>query len=180
MTTAPASPAATSPSVVEALRTSHRRILLAAMLPAAVTAVLVVALGALRAGTAGAVGGAVGSVLVFLFFGAGLWVMRATAGLSPQVAMLAALASYAGKVILLAIALGLLKDVDALDRTVFALGAFAVGTVWLLGEVLGFARARVPLVDAGTGTVAAPGAGSGTGSGTATGTAAQGSAGARA
>lgn len=182
MTTAPASPAATSPSVVEALRTSHRRILLAAMLPAAVTAVLVVALGALRAGTAGAVGGAVGSVLVFLFFGAGLWVMRATAGLSPQVAMLAALASYAGKVILLAIALGLLKDVDALDRTVFALGAFAVGTVWLLGEVLGFARARVPLVDAGTGTgtAAASGTGNGTGSGTATGTAAQGSAGARA
>lgn len=146
MPTAPASPAAT-PSVVDALRTSHRRILVSAMVPAAVTAVIVVALGALRAGSAGAVGGAVGSVLVFLFFGAGLWVMRATAGLSPQLAMLAAMASYAGKVVLLAVALGLLKDVSALDRTVFALGAFAVGTVWLLGEVLGFARARVPLVD---------------------------------
>lgn len=148
MPTAPASPAA-APSVVDALRSSHRRILASAVTPALVTAVLVVALGAVRAGAAGALGGAVGSVLVFLFFGAGLWVMRATVGLSPQVAMLAAVGSYAGKVVLLAVALGLLKDVQSLDRTVFALGAFAVGTVWLLGEVLGFARARVPLVDPG-------------------------------
>lgn len=134
--------------MLDSHRPDHQRTLIrSAVIPAAVAAVLAIAVGTLARGVPGLVGAVVGALLVVVFFGAGLWVVLATADLAPVVSMVAALGSYVGKVVLFGLALALLKDVETLDRTTFALAAVAVALVWMVGEVIGVARARTPLVD---------------------------------
>lgn len=111
------------------------------------TAVVAVVVGLLVRGGSGAVGAALGALLALGIGYVGMWVMRSTAAASPAGVMIGAMASFAGKFVLLMIILIVFRGTTLFDIEAFGLALLAVTGGWIGGEVAGFVRARVPAVD---------------------------------
>src|SRR3954454_22467472 len=110
-------------------------------------AVAAVVLGAVLRGTPGLVGGLLG---VVLGLAAGLittLVMRGTARTSPAGAMIGAMTSLAGKILLLMLFLVAFRGTTLSDNRVFECSLLAVTVGWIAGEVIGFVRAKAPVLD---------------------------------
>jgi ATP synthase protein I len=98
-------------------------------------------------GTSGVVGALIGAVLGLL---AGLittLVMRGTARTSPAGVMLGAMVSLAGKVLLLMLFLVIFRGTTLFDNRAFGFTLLAVTVGWIAGEVVGFVRAKIPVLD---------------------------------
>ena len=113
-------------------------------LPLGVAAVV---LGGVLRGTAGLVGALIG---VVLGLAAGLittLVMRGTARTSPAGVMIGAMTSLAGKILLLMLFLVAFRGTTLFDNRVFGFTLMAVTLGWIAGEVIGFVRAKAPVLD---------------------------------
>lgn len=105
------------------------------------------ALGGVLRGTPGLVGALIG---VLLGLAAGLLttlVMRGTARTSPAGVMIGAMTSLAGKILLLMLFLVAFRGTTLFDNRVFGFTLMAVTLGWIAGEVIGFVRAKVPVLD---------------------------------
>ena len=104
-------------------------------------------LGGVLRGTPGLVGALIG---VVLGLAAGLvttLVMRGTARTSPAGVMIGAMTSLAGKILLLMLFLVAFRGTTLFDNRVFGFALLAVTIGWIAGEVVGFVRAKVPVLD---------------------------------
>ena len=115
-------------------------------------ALVVAPLGLLAAVVIGAVYGvgsgvssAIGAVIVLGFFGARLVVMRKVASRNPQLVLLTALVVYTAKVLLLGIAMVVLTRVDWIDGRALGVTVLLCAMVWLVVEMIGTMRLRVPI-----------------------------------
>ena len=110
-------------------------------------AVIAVVLGAVLRGTPGVIGALLGAVLGLV---AGLittLVMRGTARTSPAGVMIGAMMSLAGKILLLMLFLVAFRDTTLFDNRAFGFTLLAVTVGWIAGEVVGFVRAKAPVLD---------------------------------
>jgi ATP synthase protein I len=109
--------------------------------------VVAVVLGGVLRGTPGLVGALIG---VVLGLAAGLvttLVMRGTARTSPAGVMIGAMTSLAGKILLLMLFLVAFRGTTLFDNRVFGFALLAVTIGWIAGEVVGFVRAKAPVLD---------------------------------
>src|SRR3954468_19119621 len=110
-------------------------------------AVAAVVLGARLRGTAGRAGALLGAGRG----GAGrlgtTLVMRGTARTSPAGVMIGAMTSLAGKILLLMVFLVAFRGTTLFDNRVFGFALLAVTVGWIAGEVIGFVRAKAPVLD---------------------------------
>lgn len=135
-----------APHVATVLRlaSAMQRAALVLAVPVAVVAVVVWAV--LRGGT-GAVGGLVGAAIGLGVGLVGTLVMRWTARATPAGVMIAAMTSFAGKVLLLLVFLIAFRGTTLFDNRAFGISLMAVTVAYVAGEVIGFVRARIPAVD---------------------------------
>lgn len=106
--------------------------------------------GVVVSGWPGLLGAAVGTVVVGVFFGIDLLVMRLTVRLDPVVTFGVVMTEYLAKVIGLALFLAAFRDTTAFDTRVMA-ATLAVGTVvFLASATVAFARMRMYSTDPGT------------------------------
>ena len=91
-----------------------------AMLTAPV-ALLMIVLGAILGGSKGLIGAALGVGLVIVFFGISVLVVGRAAKVSPQAMMIAAIATYLAKIIVLLVLVGIFQDSTAFNGRFFGL-----------------------------------------------------------
>jgi ATP synthase protein I len=114
------------------------------LIPAVVVAVVVVVLAGVLAGGA-AVGTAVfGAAVALVVCALGPLTMRWTASSAPVVVMGIAMISLVTKLAVLAVLLIVLDRLELVDTRVFALALGPVALVFVLGETVAFARAKIP------------------------------------
>lgn len=94
----------------------------------------------------GAVGAAVGGVLALVLGYLGTFVMAKTARATPIGVMAGALTAFAGKIAFMLLFL-LLRNTTLFDNQSFAVTLLAVTFTYIIGEVVGFVRTRMPVVD---------------------------------
>ena len=117
------------------------------VLVVAVTAVV----GGLVTGAPAARGAAVGGAIALVFFLFGSLVVNTATRLAPQQALLVALTTYTLQVVVVAAVFVALSASDSrgssLDEGWVAIGVIAATAAWMLGQLVGSARARVPAYD---------------------------------
>jgi ATP synthase protein I len=118
-----------------------------ALLLAVPVAVAAVGLATVLRGTPGLVGAVIGALLGLVAGAVSTLVMRGTARTSPAGVMIGAMASFAGKVLLLMLFLVAFRGTTLFDNRAFGLTLLAVTVAWIAGEVVGFVRARPPVLD---------------------------------
>jgi ATP synthase protein I len=146
MTGPTAVPEPDAPHVKTVLRlaSTMQRYALALGVPLAVVSVVVAAV--LR-GTPGLVGALIGAVLGLAAGLVTTLVMRGTARTSPAGVMIGAMTSLAGKILLLMLFLVAFRDTTLFDNRAFGFTLLAVTVGWISGEVIGFVRAKAPVLD---------------------------------
>ncbi|MCA0336775.1 MAG: hypothetical protein LCH66_07885 [Actinobacteria bacterium] len=87
------------------------------------------------------------TVVTALFFVIGVLGIRAVIGGAPGLSLAGAFVVYLGQLILLAAALLALSRTGWIHGRAFALGAIVQALAWQVGLVMGFARARIPVVE---------------------------------
>lgn len=127
-----------------------------AMLRGALIAALVVgvnatAVSAVAAGLPGLLGALLGTLMVVVFSGAGLFALHLSRRADPTMQLAVAMASYTGRIAIFGglLALALSSDSLAQHVNLTVLGVVAVLVVmgWLAGEIWSWSRLRVPIYD---------------------------------
>jgi ATP synthase protein I len=77
----------------------------------------------------------------------GTWVMARTARATPAGVMIGAMAAFGMKIIFMLVFLLLFQGTTLFDSRSFAFTILAVTAAWIVGEVVGFVRTRIPAVD---------------------------------
>lgn len=110
-------------------------------------AVLAMVVGFLLRGTPGLVGALVGGVIAGGLGWLGTFVMAKTARATPAGVMVGAMGSFGAKIVFLLVFLLLFRGTTLFDNRVFAFTMLAVTAAYILGEVIGFVRTRIPVLD---------------------------------
>lgn len=118
------------------------RILRGAAIPTAIVGALAMAAAYFLRDANGLIGALVGAVLVLAFFGASALFLAWIGKKWPELLLMAALAAYTIKVVLLGIALLLFGGTTAFDGPSFALSAAACVIAWLTGHSVASIRVR--------------------------------------
>jgi ATP synthase protein I len=118
-----------------------------AVIITAVVAVIAVVLAFLLRGTPGLVGALVGAVIAGGLGWLGTWVMARTARATPAGVMIGAMTAFGVKILFMLVFLLLFQGTTLFDGRVFAFTILAVTAAWIIGEVIGFVRTRIPAVD---------------------------------
>ena len=139
-------PVKDAPHVASVLRlaTTMQRI---ALILAGAVAVIGVVLGFALRGAPGAVGAVIGGVVALGLGLLGTVVMSRTARATPAGVMVGALGAFTGKLAFLLVFLLLMRGTTLFDNQAFAFSMLAVTVAYIVGEVVGFVRAKVPVVD---------------------------------
>ena len=119
--------------------------------------VLVVA-AALSTGRPGVIGAGAGGVLTLAVFALGIAAVSFVARLVPGASLLVALMTYVLQLLVLALVVAAIDraDVDGetLSRSWFAAAVIAVALTWVVGQLVGATRQRIPVYDTPSGTPA--------------------------
>jgi ATP synthase protein I len=118
----------------------------AAIVTAVVAAIALVVAFVLRGGP-GLVGALVGAVIAAGLGWLGTWVMARTARATPAGVMIGAMAAFGMKIVFMLVFLLLFQGTTLFDSRAFAFTILAVTAAWIVGEVVGFVRTRIPAVD---------------------------------
>jgi ATP synthase protein I len=118
----------------------------AAIVTAVVAVIALVVAFVLRGGP-GLVGALVGAVIAGGLGWLGTWVMARTARATPAGVMIGAMAAFGMKIIFMLVFLLLFQGTTLFDSRAFAFTILAVTAAWIVGEVVGFVRTRIPAVD---------------------------------
>ncbi|RFS81920.1 ATP synthase protein I [Actinomadura pelletieri DSM 43383] len=116
------------------MHTSDARMLRGAAIPAAAAGVGAVLIGLLTAGGKGALAAALASVVVIAFFSISALVVSWAAKISTQTMMLAALASYAVKILAVMVLVRAMDEVTIWNTTVFGWTVIALALLWIAAE----------------------------------------------
>ena len=119
-----------------------------AIVPASITAVILIIVIGFINGKFGLVGAVLASFTVLIFFSVHLLVARISRDLDPMITMALAMFSYFAKVILMGVFLFLVTkytDRSTVDRGSFAICAILITMAWLSGEISSFLKLRSQL-----------------------------------
>ena len=118
-----------------------------AVIVTAVVAVLALVVAFLMRGGPGLLGALVGAVIAAGLGWLGTWVMVRTARASPAGVMIGAMTAFGAKILFMLVFLLLFQGTTLFDNRSFAFTMLAVTVAWIIGEVVGFVRTRIPAVD---------------------------------
>jgi ATP synthase protein I len=135
-----------APHVATVLRLASAMQRYAAIITAVVAVVAVVVAFVMRGGP-GLIGALVGAVIAAGLGWLGTWVMARTARATPAGVMIGAMAAFGGKILAMLVFLLLFQGTTLFDHRSFAFTLLVVTAAWLIGEVVGFVRTRIPAVD---------------------------------
>jgi len=135
-----------APHVATVLRLAAAMQRYAAIITAVVTVIALVVAFLLR-GAPGLVGALAGAVVAGGLGWLGTWVMARTARATPAGVMIGAMTAFGVKILFMLVFLLLFQGTTLFDSRSFAFVMLAVTAAWILGEVVGFVRTRIPAVD---------------------------------
>ena len=118
-----------------------------AVIVSAVVAVIALVVAFLMRGGPGLVGALVGALLAGGLGWLGTWVMARTARATPAGVMIGAMGAFGVKIVFMLVFLLLFQGTTLFDSRSFAFTILAVTAAWIIGEVAGFVRTRIPAVD---------------------------------
>ena len=119
-----------------------------AIVPASITAVILIIVIGFINGKSGLVGAVLASFTVLIFFSVHLLVARISRDLDPMVTMALAMFSYFAKFLLLGAFLWALTKYtsrSSIDRTSFGVTAIALTFAWLGGEIASYLKLKTHL-----------------------------------
>ncbi|GAA0939542.1 hypothetical protein [Pseudonocardia zijingensis] len=135
-----------APHVATVLRLASAMQRNAVVVTAVVTALALVAGYVLR-GVPGLIGALVGAAIAGGLGWLGTWVMARTARATPAGVMIGAMTTFGAKLLFMLVFLLLFQGTTLFDNRSFAFSMLAVTAAWIIGEVVGFVRTRIPAVD---------------------------------
>jgi ATP synthase protein I len=115
--------------------------------PTAVVAAVIVAVSAALVGMKGLIGALLGVALVVVFFGISIVVVGRAARISQPAMMIAALASFLVKIVVLAVVLSSLSGTTAFSTKALAFTAIGCILAWNAAQVIAAARIKMPYVE---------------------------------
>jgi ATP synthase protein I len=126
---------------------SYEAVVRRAVGPTAAVAAVIVAVSAVLVGTKGLIGALLGVALVIVFFGISIVVVGRAARISQPAMMVAALASFLVKIVVLAVVLSSLNGTTAFSLK--TLGFTAIGCIlaWNAAQVITAARVKMLYVE---------------------------------
>ena len=110
-------------------------------------ALVMVVLSTILGGAKGLAGSLLGVALVIAFFGISVLVVGRAAKVSPQAMMVAAIATYLAKIIVLLVLVGIFQDSTAFNGRFFGLTVIVCVLTWTMTQVLVSARLKIPYVE---------------------------------
>ncbi|NAZ77650.1 hypothetical protein GTQ99_19870 [Kineococcus sp. T13] len=137
---------------------AYRVLLRRSLLVGGIAALVCVVVAAVLRGLDGALSAGLGALLVLVFFGARLLVMRRTARSNPQMVLVAALGVYTVKIVLLGLAMVFLSRLSWVVGPALGLSVIVCAVCWLAAEMRAFVKLRVPVFAASTPAASAPAA----------------------
>jgi ATP synthase protein I len=129
------------------MQANDMRLLKGAVIPTALTGLVVVGVAALVAGGKGALGAGIGLLVVSVFFTVGLVVVSYASRVSPMMMMTAAVLSYAVKILAVMAMLKAFEDATAFEPKAFGWAAIVCTLAWTVGEMRGFMKLKMLYVD---------------------------------
>jgi ATP synthase protein I len=135
-----------APHVATVLRLASAMQRHAAIITVVVAVVALVVAFAVRGGP-GLIGALVGAVIGGGLGWLGTWVMARTARASPAGVMIGAMAAFGMKILVMLVFLLVFQGTTLFDNRSFAFTLLATTAAWIIGEVAGFVRTRIPAVD---------------------------------
>jgi ATP synthase protein I len=117
-----------------------------AMLTAPV-ALLMIVLGAILDGSKGLLGAALGVGVVIVFFGISVLVVGRAAKVSPQAMMIAAIATYLAKIVVLLVLVGIFQDSTAFNGRFFGLTVIVCVLAYSAAQMLWSMRLKMLYVE---------------------------------
>lgn len=128
------------------MHTSDARMLRGAAIPTSVVGVGAVLIGLLAAGAKGALAAALATVVVIAFFSVSALAVSWAGKISAQTMMMAALASYVVKILVMMVLVTLVAEVTIWDTKVFGWTVIALALLWIAFEFR-VALQRRPYID---------------------------------
>ncbi|MFD4540443.1 hypothetical protein [Streptomyces bauhiniae] len=123
------------------------RILAQAAVPTAAVGAIAAVVSAVVAGGKGAIGAVVGTLIVILFMGIGLYVLQRTARSFPQLFQMMGLMLYAAQLLLLVVFVGLFKNTTLFNPRAFAVVLVVATLTWIVAQARAHMRAKILYVD---------------------------------
>ncbi|HEV8275109.1 MAG TPA: hypothetical protein VGQ26_05365 [Streptosporangiaceae bacterium] len=110
-------------------------------------ALLMIVLGAILGGSKGLLGAALGVGVVIVFFGISVLVVGRAAKVSPQAMMIAAIATYLAKIIVLLVLVGIFQDSTAFNGRFFGLTVIVCVLAYSAAQMLWSMRLKMLYVE---------------------------------
>ena len=129
------------------MQATDARLLRDTAVPTAVVGVLAVVVSTVMVGLKGFTGSVIGAVIVFLFFGSSLVIISRVAAKAPMLLMNVALATYVGKLIVLAVFMIVFKHTTLFNFRAFGFTILAMTLVWLGAEARAVWQTKLFYVD---------------------------------
>ncbi|MBV1946134.1 hypothetical protein [Streptomyces sp. BV129] len=123
------------------------RILAQAAVPTAAVGAIAAVVSGVVAGGKGAIGAVVGTLIVILFMGIGLYVLQRTARSFPQLFQMMGLLLYAAQLLLLVIFVGLFKSTTLFNPRAFAVVLVVATLTWIGAQARAHMKAKILYVD---------------------------------
>ncbi|GAA1525962.1 hypothetical protein [Streptomyces albidochromogenes] len=123
------------------------RTLLPVALPTAAAGAVAVAVSAVVAGGKGAIGAVVGTLVVILFMGIGLFVLERTAKSLPHLFQAMGLMLYTAQLLLLFIFVAVFKNTTLFNPRAFAITLIVATVVWVAAQIRAHMKAKILYVD---------------------------------
>ncbi|MEU9455722.1 hypothetical protein [Streptomyces sp. NPDC048277] len=118
-----------------------------AAVPTAAVGVLAAVVSGVVAGGKGAIGALVGTVIVILFMGIGLYVLQRTAKSMPQLFQMMGLMLYAAQLLLLVIFMALFKNTTLFNPRAFAITLVVATLTWIAAQTRAHMKAKILYVE---------------------------------
>ncbi|MFF9374655.1 hypothetical protein ACF1BB_08960 [Streptomyces griseoluteus] len=125
------------------------RILAQAAVPTAAVGAIAAVVSGVVAGGKGAIGAVVGTLIVILFMGIGLYVLQRTARSFPQLFQMMGLLLYAAQLLLLVVFVGLFKNTTLFNPRAFAVVLVVATLTWIAAQARAHMKAKILYVDPG-------------------------------
>ncbi|MFD4790245.1 hypothetical protein ACFWN1_24960 [Streptomyces sp. NPDC058459] len=123
------------------------RILAQTAVPTAAVGAIAAVVSGVVAGGKGAIGAVVGTLVVVLFMGIGLYVLQRTARSFPQLFQMMGLLLYAAQLLLLVIFVGLFKNTTLFNPRAFAVVLVVATLTWIAAQARAHLKAKILYVD---------------------------------
>ena len=123
------------------------RTLLLSAVPTAAAGAITAAVSGVVAGGKGALGAVVGTLVVIVFMGLGMFVLQRTAKSLPQLFQAMGLMLYVAQLLLLLVFVALFKDTTLFNPKAFAVGLVVATVVWMASQARAFMKAKILYVE---------------------------------